>query len=180
LFLGKRAAASEGRWRHPPNFERKVRASIQRKALPRATEPVSMLVVSLNLKGLPTSDTPHRMNIGNRLHELRAVKGFSQGDMERRTGILRTYLSRVENGHTLPNLETLEKLAGALEIELYQLFFAGEGKPQPVGSRETGRQGPDERELFEAFKSLNKKDRKVLVATARMMANGKRPAKRKT
>src|SRR5271169_4293720 len=114
------------------------------------------------------------MNIGSKLHELRAAKGFSQGEIEKRTGLLRCYTSRVENGHTVPNLETLEKYAGALEIELYQLFFEGEGKPQLAGSRDTGKLGPEERGLFDAFKKLGKRDRKFVIAMVRKMAKGNR------
>lgn len=55
---------------------------------------------------------------------------LSQGDVERRTGLLRYYLSRVENGHTVPAIETLEKIARALEIPLYQLFYDGEEPPR--------------------------------------------------
>jgi transcriptional regulator with XRE-family HTH domain len=120
------------------------------------------------------------VNIGERLYQLRAAKGFSQGDIEKRTGLRRCYTSRVENGHTIPSLETLEKYAGALEIELYQLFFAGEGKPQPVTSRNTGKQGPEERGLLEAFKNLGKKDRRFVVAMVRKMAKGNRTAGRAT
>jgi len=120
------------------------------------------------------------MNIGSRLHELRAAKGFSQGDVEKRTGLLRCYLSRVENGHTVPNLETLEKLAGALDVKLYQLFFEGEGKPQPAGPRDAGKLGPEERGLFENFNNLDKKDRKFVVAMVRKMAKGNRTASRAT
>jgi len=56
------------------------------------------------------------MLIGDRLRELREEKKLSQGDIEKRTGLLRCYISRVENGHTVPAVETLEKLARALEI----------------------------------------------------------------
>jgi transcriptional regulator with XRE-family HTH domain len=66
------------------------------------------------------------MVIGNRLKELRESKNFSQGDVEKRTGLLRCYISRVENGHTVPAVETLEKLARALEVPMYQLFHDGE------------------------------------------------------
>ncbi len=114
------------------------------------------------------------MKIGSKLHELRAAKGFSQGDIEKRTGLLRCYTSRVENGHTVPNLETLEKYAGALEIELYQLFFEGEGKWQPAGPKGMRKLGPEERGLFEAFKNLGKRDRKFVVAMGRKMAKENR------
>jgi transcriptional regulator with XRE-family HTH domain len=42
------------------------------------------------------------MVIGDRLRALREEKKLSQGDIEHRTGLLRCYISRVENGHTVP------------------------------------------------------------------------------
>ncbi len=66
------------------------------------------------------------MIIGNRLKELRESKELSQGDIEKRTGLLRCYISRVENGHTVPAIETLEKMARALEVPMYRLFHDGE------------------------------------------------------
>ena len=69
------------------------------------------------------------MIIGDRLRVLREEKKFSQGDIEKRTGLLRCYISRVENGHTVPAIETLEKMARALEVPLYQLFYDGEEPP---------------------------------------------------
>jgi transcriptional regulator with XRE-family HTH domain len=65
------------------------------------------------------------MLIGDRLRELREQKNLSQGDVEKRTGLLRCYVSRVENGHTVPTVETLEKRARALEIPMYALFYDG-------------------------------------------------------
>jgi transcriptional regulator with XRE-family HTH domain len=64
------------------------------------------------------------MLIGERLKARREHKKMSQGDIERRTGLLRCYISRVENGHTVPAIETLEKMARAMEIPMYQLFYA--------------------------------------------------------
>jgi transcriptional regulator with XRE-family HTH domain len=69
------------------------------------------------------------MLIGDRLRAIREEKKLSQGDIERRSGLLRCYLSRVENGHTVPSVETLEKMTRALEVPLYQLFYAGEEPP---------------------------------------------------
>ncbi len=66
------------------------------------------------------------MVIGNRLKELRESKQLSQGDIEKRTGLLRCYISRVENGHTVPAVETLEKMARAFEVPMYRLFHDGE------------------------------------------------------
>lgn len=63
------------------------------------------------------------MIIGDRLRFIRKQKKLSQGDIEKRTGLLRCYISRVENGHTVPAVETIEKFARALEIPVYQLFY---------------------------------------------------------
>jgi transcriptional regulator with XRE-family HTH domain len=70
------------------------------------------------------------MIIGERLRALREDKKLSQGDIEQRTGLLRCYVSRVENGHTVPAVETLEKFARALEVPMYQLFYEGEESPR--------------------------------------------------
>ena len=69
------------------------------------------------------------MIIGERLRALREEKKLSQGDIEKKTGLLRCYISRVENGHTVPAIETLEKMARALEIPMYKLFYDGEEPP---------------------------------------------------
>jgi transcriptional regulator with XRE-family HTH domain len=70
------------------------------------------------------------MVIGERLRALREEKKLSQGDIEKKTGLLRCYVSRVENGHTVPAVETLEKFARALEVPMYQLFYDGEEPPK--------------------------------------------------
>jgi transcriptional regulator with XRE-family HTH domain len=70
------------------------------------------------------------MIIGDRLRDMREEKKLSQGDIEKRTGLFRCYISRVENGHTVPGVETLEKMARALEVPLYQLFYEGEEPPK--------------------------------------------------
>jgi transcriptional regulator with XRE-family HTH domain len=71
------------------------------------------------------------MLIGERLKGLREEKGLSQGEIERRSGLLRCYVSRVENGHTVPAVETLEKLARALEVPMYRLFYDGDESLPP-------------------------------------------------
>src|SRR5580700_5393103 len=72
------------------------------------------------------------MIIGDRLRALREEKNLSQGEIEKRTGLLRCYISRVECGHTVPAVETLEKFARALETPIYQLFYDGEEPPEPT------------------------------------------------
>src|ERR1700746_3430164 len=74
------------------------------------------------------------MVIGDRLKTLRETKDLSQGDIEKRTGLLRCYVSRVENGHTVPSVETLEKFARALGLPLYHLMFDGDKPPAPPKS----------------------------------------------
>lgn len=120
------------------------------------------------------------MVIGQRLRALREEKKFSQGVIEKRTGLLRCYISRVENGYTVPAVGTLEKLARALEVPMYQLFYDGEGEPQlpePIKSNGNsepiwGSNGKDARTLakFRRLMSRAKEsDRKLLLFMAQKM-----------
>ena len=70
--------------------------------------------------------------IGERLRTIRESKNLSQGDIEKRTGLIRCYTSRVENGHTVPSLDTLAKYAQALGIPMYQLFYDGDAEPKKI------------------------------------------------
>ncbi len=113
------------------------------------------------------------MDIGTRLRELRHAKGFSQGDIEQRTGLFSSYLSRVENGHTIPKLGTLEKWAKALDLELYQLFFIGEAKPKALRVAETAPGpplSPEDLALLKVFNRMTTRDRRMLLDVARRMA----------
>jgi transcriptional regulator with XRE-family HTH domain len=120
------------------------------------------------------------MVIGERLRELREEKDLSQGDIEQRTGLLRCYISRVENGHTVPAIETLEKMARALGIPMYQLFYDGEKPPKPLnlikgiaGAGEWGESGKDAKLLnrFRVFLGkASERDRKTLLFMAQKMA----------
>jgi transcriptional regulator with XRE-family HTH domain len=124
------------------------------------------------------------MIIGDRLRALREEKKFSQGEIEKRTGLLRCSVSRVENGHTVPAVETLEKFARALEVPLYQLFYEGEEPPKlpnlpkrnSANGKEWGGTGKDARSLykFRRFLSqLEEKDRTLLMFMAHKMARSK-------
>jgi transcriptional regulator with XRE-family HTH domain len=121
------------------------------------------------------------MIVGDRLRLLREEKKLSQGDIEKRTGLLRCYISRVENGHTVPSIETLEKLARALEVPLYQLFYDGEEPPKlpnllkrkPSDDVAWGRSGKDARYLHKLRRCLSKTengDRKLIMLMAQKMA----------
>lgn len=122
------------------------------------------------------------MFIGDRIRALREGKKFSQGDIEQRCGLLRSYLSRVENGHTVPSVETLEKLARALEVPLYQLFYSGEEPPKVphLLKRKTAEEvawGRSKKEIriVNQFRRLlariDESDRKLLLYMAQRMAS---------
>jgi transcriptional regulator with XRE-family HTH domain len=122
------------------------------------------------------------MIIGDRLRVLREEKKLSQGDIEKRTGLLRCYISRVENGHTVPAIETLEKMARALEVPLYQLFYDGEEPPElpNLPKRKSaediafGSSGKEARFLSKFRRLLGKVeegDRRLLLYMAQKMAS---------
>jgi transcriptional regulator with XRE-family HTH domain len=126
------------------------------------------------------------MVICDRLRELRESKNLSQGDIEKRTGLLRCYISRVENGHTVPAIEILEKLARALEVPLYEFFYDGEKPPQLPNLLKGktsddivwGSKGRDAIYLHKLIKFLSKagdKDRQILLSVVQRMV---RPAVR--
>jgi transcriptional regulator with XRE-family HTH domain len=121
------------------------------------------------------------MIIGDRLRALREENKFSQGEIEKRTGLLRCYISRVENGHTVPAIETMEKMARALEIPMYQLFYDGDEPPKlpDLPKRKSsddlawGSAGKDARYLNKLRRMLGKTDeehRKLVMHMAKKMA----------
>jgi transcriptional regulator with XRE-family HTH domain len=129
------------------------------------------------------------MIIGDRLRELREDKSLSQGDIEKRSGLLRCYLSRVENGHTVPAVETLEKLARALEVPLYQLFYEGDEPPKlpnlvkrktadDIAWGSSGKQALYLHKLRKCLSKAGEADRKLLLSFAQKLATGRtrRPA----
>jgi transcriptional regulator with XRE-family HTH domain len=126
------------------------------------------------------------MIIGDRLRDIRQQKKLSQGDIEKRTGLLRSYISRVENGHTVPAIETLEKMARAFEVPMYHLFYDGEEPPKaPTFTRENprrdewGNRGKDARFLHKLqglLRKMDESDRRILIALAQKTARRKRRA----
>ena len=118
----------------------------------------------------PEAQGSAAMNIGTTIRGYRQQKGMSQGDVEKKTGLLRCYLSRVENGHTVPSLETLQKIAGALSLPLSQ-FFADE-----IVGREMASLTLSEDEIrfltqIQRYSAhLTDSDRKLLLAMVRKFA----------
>jgi transcriptional regulator with XRE-family HTH domain len=124
------------------------------------------------------------MIIGDRLRDLREHKKLSQGDIEKRSGLFRCYISRVECGHTVPAAETLEKFARALEVPIYQLFYEGEEPPtlprlpkRKAGSDTLwGSTGKEARLLVifcQLCSRMSKSDLKLLFSMAQKMAKPK-------
>jgi transcriptional regulator with XRE-family HTH domain len=121
------------------------------------------------------------MQIGTRLKGIREAKSLSQGDIEKRTGLVRCYTSRVEHGHTIPSIETLEKFARALEIPLYQLFHEGEevaAQRKRLAEKipdwgETRRERHLFRQLVEALGHMDSRSRDLLLVIAEQMVRRK-------
>lgn len=117
------------------------------------------------------------MIIGERLKRLREQKHMSQGVVEKRTGLLRCYISRVENGHTVPSVDTLEKMARALEVPMYRLFTDDARIEKPPVSFSKPERASDKRQdarlipFAKALARMNDKDRGLLLYMASKMAN---------
>jgi transcriptional regulator with XRE-family HTH domain len=124
-----------------------------------------------------------KVNIGEVIRSYRGQRGLSQGDIERRTGLLRCYLSRVENGHTVPSLETLAKIAEAMEIALAD-FFPGAETPRDRDTQKMlGELSEDEIRFLSEIKkystTLSEGDKRLVLAMIRKMATVIPPPVRK-
>ena len=126
------------------------------------------------IQGEPVPKEKPKVNIGEVIRSYRGDRGLSQGDIERRTGLLRCYLSRVENGHTVPSLETLAKIAEAMQINLAD-FFPGSDTPQDRETRKIlGELSEEEIRFLADIKkysaTLSEDDKKLVLAMIRKMA----------
>jgi transcriptional regulator with XRE-family HTH domain len=123
-----------------------------------------------------------KVNIGDVIRSYRGERGLSQGDIERRTGLLRCYLSRVENGHTVPSLETLAKIAEALDISLADFFPGSETPSERDAQKMLGELSDEEVRFLAEIKkystTLNEGDKRLVLAMIRKMASIA-PAQRK-
>ena len=123
-----------------------------------------------------------KVNIGDVIRSYRGERGLSQGDIERRTGLLRCYLSRVENGHTVPSLETLAKIAEALDISLADFFPGSETPSERDAQKMLGELSEEEVRFLAEIKkystTLNEGDKRLVLAMIRKMASIA-PAQRK-
>lgn len=123
------------------------------------------------------------MLIGERIRQLREQKGLSQGDIEKASGLLRCYISRVEHGHTVPSLDTMERFAAALDVPLYRLFYSGDQPPATPNlsqrkaledlAQEEGERGSEARFLLKLrslLDSMVEADRHFLLDFAKRLA----------
>jgi transcriptional regulator with XRE-family HTH domain len=112
------------------------------------------------------------MNIGETIRNYRLQKGMSQGDIEKRTGLLRCYLSRVENGHTIPSLDTLAKIATAIDVPLAEFF--NDHNNGDKGAKSLPQLAEEEVRFLTQIRryssSLNDSDRKLVIAMVKKMA----------
>jgi transcriptional regulator with XRE-family HTH domain len=115
------------------------------------------------------SPEPAPINIGVTIRSFRLQRGMSQGDIEKRTGLLRCYLSRVENGHTVPSLDTLQKIASALDLPLSQ-FFAEDTARELQGAALSGDEIRFLTQVQRYSAQLTEGDRRLLLAMVRKFA----------
>src|SRR5215472_2114883 len=120
------------------------------------------------------------MLIGQKLREIREAKKMSQVEIAEATGLVQPYVSRVENGHTIPGVETLEKWASALKVPLYQILYDGEDPPKPPklsGNHDrelwgnSARDSHDLKRLRQFLSKMNEQERELLLSLAGRMAS---------
>src|SRR5271154_1038413 len=129
-----------------------------------------MQTIPVDMASAAVDDGSISMNIGTTIRGYRLQKGMSQGDIEKRTGLLRCYLSRVENGHTVPSLETLQKIARALDLQLSE-FFAEETISKEMSGLNLGEDEIRFLTQVQRYSAhLSDSDRRLLLAMVRKFA----------
>jgi transcriptional regulator with XRE-family HTH domain len=122
------------------------------------------------------------VNIGDVIRAYRNDRGLSQGDIERRTGLLRCYLSRVENGHTVPSLETLAKIAEAMDITIADFFPGAESAQDKETKKILGELSDEEMRFLAEIKrygnALSEENKKLVLAMIRKMASDPLPMRK--
>ncbi len=107
------------------------------------------------------------MNIGKRLRQIRLNRGLSQGDIEKRTGIFRCYVSRVETGHIVPMLPMLENWAKSMGVPLYEVFIEEKSRDKAAISLPVT---PFEKQLFLLLQRTDSKSRRLFLSVATTLA----------
>jgi transcriptional regulator with XRE-family HTH domain len=112
------------------------------------------------------------MDIGRRLKLMRQSRGYSQGDIEKRSGLLRSYISRVEGGYTTPSLATLERFAKALDVETYELLVDSNGERRPPASNHKDTKSKQAYRLLKLFDGMSAHRQGLLLSLADKLNKG--------
>ncbi len=107
------------------------------------------------------------MKIGTTIEHMRIERGWSQDELADRIGITKSSLSRMENDNQWPRPDTLEALAAALEIKVYQLFALADAEPLPTAPPSWVR---EEQDIVQAYRAMEPDARKQYRELARILA----------
>jgi transcriptional regulator with XRE-family HTH domain len=110
------------------------------------------------------------MDIAKRVRELRKAKRLSQGDISERSGLTRSYISRVECGHTTPTIGVLERWSDALGVPIAQLFAADRGRVVAGGPQTGVRLSKEEKRFLALLKRIDEPDRGLWFSLGLTMA----------
>lgn len=108
------------------------------------------------------------MKIGATIEQLRIARGWSQDELAERVGITKSSLSRMEHDNQWPRPETLEAVANALDIKIYQLFALADAELLPTAPSSWVR---DEQEIVHAYRAMEPDARKQYRELARILAD---------
>jgi len=109
------------------------------------------------------------MKIGTTIRAHRLQKGLSQGDIEKKTGLLRCYLSRVENGHTCPRWTRCRRLPWRSTCP-FPVFTDDALGPQLNTQKLSDEELRFLTQIRRYSANLNESDRKLLLAMVKKFA----------
>jgi transcriptional regulator with XRE-family HTH domain len=72
------------------------------------------------------------MNLGKRIQDLRRRRGLTTGELAARVQVTSGFISQLEHSKTDPSLQTLQRVAAALQVPLSYLLLDDESKPQVI------------------------------------------------
>ena len=117
-----------------------------------------------------------KVNIGERLKKVRLEKGYTLKDVAGESGYSKALISRIENGNVSPSINSLLKIAGALEIKPYDLFLPSrEASPSVVlkGNRKSAKMADGKVEVeFLTDQTDEKKIEPFLISVERGASTG--------
>jgi transcriptional regulator with XRE-family HTH domain len=72
------------------------------------------------------------MKLGKRIQDLRRRRGLTTGELAARVQVTSGFISQLEHSKTDPSLQTLQRVAAALQVPLSYLLLDDEIKPQVI------------------------------------------------